>query len=83
MLYPQQNDKRDVLDLSGLWDFRLDPQELGERDKWFNDALGFRTIAVPASWNEQFQDTRDYLGKAWYKREFYVPQGWVDQAIFI
>jgi beta-glucuronidase len=42
-----------------------------------------RTIAVPASWNDQFQDTRDYLGVAWYAREFYVPRGWNGQSIYL
>ena len=36
---------------------------------------------MPGSWNEQFQDTRDYLGMAWYVRETYVPQGWKGQII--
>lgn len=32
MLYPQQNDKRNILDLSGIWDFQIDPQEIGEAE---------------------------------------------------
>ena len=38
---------------------------------------------MPASWNELFQDTRDYLDMAWYAREFYVPQGWQGQRVFL
>lgn len=83
MLYPQQNDLRNLLDLSGFWDFQLDPQEKGEAEGWYDGISTPRSIAVPASWNEQFQDTRDYLGIAWYERHFYVPQGWHGERIFI
>ncbi len=83
MLYPLQNDLRNRLDLSGLWQFQLDPDETGERDGWFNGLPDPRPIAVPASWNEQFEDTRDYLGTAWYLCETYVPGAWQGQRIFI
>jgi beta-glucuronidase len=83
MLYPQQNDCRNLLDLSGFWDFKLDPDEVGEREGWFNGLKAPRTIAVPASWNEQFQDARDYLGAAWYARETFVPEGWRGQKVFL
>jgi beta-glucuronidase len=83
MLYPQQNDVRNLLDLSGFWDFKLDPDEVGENENWFDGLAAPRTIAVPASWNELFQDTRDYLGMAWYARTFYVPQGWRGQRIYL
>ena len=59
MLYPQQNDIRNALDLSGFWDFKLDPDEVGENAGWFNGLDSPRQIAVPASWNELYQDTRD------------------------
>jgi beta-glucuronidase len=83
MLYPQQNDVRNMLDLSGLWEFQLEPNEIGESEEWFNGLASPRIIAVPASWNEQFQDTRDYLGTAWYVRNTYVPQGWKGQRIIL
>jgi beta-glucuronidase len=34
-LYPDANEFREVLDLSGLWDFKLDPRDEGERSSWF------------------------------------------------
>jgi beta-glucuronidase len=83
MLYAQQNDRRDLLDLSGLWDFQLDLDEVGKGDGWFNGLPDSRPIAVPASWNEQFQDTRDYMWTAWYVRESYVPAAWKGKRIFL
>lgn len=83
MLYPQQNDVRDMFDLSGVWDFKLDPDEVGERERWFDGLESPRLIAVPASWNDQMQDTRDYMGMAWYFRSAYIPHGWRGQRIFM
>jgi beta-glucuronidase len=83
MLYPQQNDVRNLLDLSGFWDFKLDPGEVGEDEGWFGGLEEPRTIAVPASWNELYQDTRDYLDTAWYVRACYVPAGWKGQQVYL
>lgn len=83
MLYPQQNDIRNLLDLSGFWQFQPDPAEAGEREGWFNSLPAPRAIAVPASWNEQCSDLRDYLGPAWYAQEFYAPSCWQGQRIFL
>ena len=82
-LYPQQNEHRNVLDLSGPWSFQLDPQEIGERDGWSRGLPAPRSIAVPASWNEQFEDTRDYLGVAWYLTRVTVPPAWRGQRIVL
>ena len=82
-LYPQQNAHRNLFDLSGLWSFQLDPQEIGEKDGWFHALPAPRSIAVPASWNEQFEDTRDYLGVAWYLRRITVPPAWRGQRIML
>jgi len=83
MLYPQQNDIRNILELSGYWDFQTDPEKIGEQKGWQEDLPSPRTIAVPGSWNEQFQDTRNYLGVAWYQRKTYIPSQWQGQRIFI
>jgi beta-glucuronidase len=83
MLYPQQNDVRNRLDLSGFWDFKLDPEEVGESQGWFDGLSESRRIAVPGSWNEQFEDAYNYLGMAWYVCDFYVPSGWKGQRVMI
>jgi beta-glucuronidase len=71
MLYPQSNIHRQFVDLSGFWRFSLDGDDFAE---W---------IAVPASWNEQFTDSRDHTGTAWYQTSFELPWGWRGQQIFI
>jgi beta-glucuronidase len=83
MLYPIQNDTRNRLDLSGIWDFRTDPDEVGAQDGWFNGLTAARPIAVPGSWNEQYEDIFNYLGLAWYVKRTYVPRSWKGERIFI
>jgi len=80
MLYPQSNAYRQMTDLSGFWDFRADLDASADYSAGFD---GGQPIAVPASWNDQFNDLRDYLGIAWYQTRFQVPWGWQQQRIFV
>jgi beta-glucuronidase len=83
MLYPIQNDVRNKLDLSGIWDFRTDANEVGEQEGWFNGLSSAIPMAVPGSWNEQYADLLNYLGLSWYVKRTYVPQSWRGQRIFL
>ncbi|MEP7137396.1 MAG: beta-glucuronidase [Chloroflexota bacterium] len=83
MLYPQSNAHRQVTDLSGFWDFRFDPQDVGRDSYWQNGFPDSRPIAVPASWNDQFEDGRDFLGPAWYRTQFGLPWGWSGKRIIL
>jgi beta-glucuronidase len=83
MLYPIQNDVRNKLDLSGIWDFKADPEEIGVQNGWFNGLAEARPIAVPGSWNEQYADLYLYLGMAWYTRTTYIPRAWKDQRVML
>ena len=83
LLYPLQNHIRNVLDLSGLWQFQLDPREEGETRGWYKELPEPRYIAVPSSWNDLFDDARDYLGLAWYLTSVWIPSGWRGQRIFL
>jgi len=56
MLYPQSNQFRQTIDLSGFWDLRFDPGKVGEQEGWPTGFSGGRPIAVPASWNDQLED---------------------------
>jgi beta-glucuronidase len=83
LLYPRQNQHRSVMDLSGFWQFQLDPKDEGEAARWWEGLKAPRTIAVPCSWNELFDDARDYLGLAWYRTESWIPQAWRGQRVFL
>jgi len=82
-LLPQQNATRMLLDLAGLWDFQRDPDAIGERDGWATSLPSPTLIGVPGSWNEQFQDTRDYTGVAWYQTRTALPRAWRGQRIIL
>jgi beta-glucuronidase len=72
-LYPQTNPYRQVISLDGFWGFRTDPDNVGWGQEWFRGLRDVTPIAVPASWNDQFEDLRDYCGTAWYQTQFDVP----------
>ncbi|MBZ0276074.1 MAG: beta-glucuronidase [Anaerolineae bacterium] len=83
MLYPQDNAHRQTLTLSGFWGFRTDPEQAGQPDNWFTGLPDSVPIAVPASWNEQLDEYRDYLGDSWYETRFRLPWGWQDKRIML
>ncbi len=83
MLYPQRNKYRHFVDLSGFWDFRFDPDDKGIGENWTTGFNISRPIAVPASWNDQFADDRDFLGPAWYQLKFKKPSDWKKKKIII
>ncbi len=83
MLYPIQNSVRNKLDISGIWDFKTDPDVVGEKEGWANGLTGARPMAVPGSWNEQYEDLFGYLDLAWYVKGVYVPSAWKGQRVFI
>lgn len=83
MLYPIQNSVRNKLDISGVWDFQIDPDGVGEASGWANGLTGARPMAVPGSWNEQYEDLFGYLDLAWYVKKTYVPSCWKGQRVYI
>ncbi len=83
MLYPIQNEIRNRLELSGIWDFQIDPEEAGEQQGWANGLASPRPMAVPGSWNEQYEDIFNYLGLGWYVKRTYIPAAWQGQRIFL
>lgn len=83
MLYPIQNNKRNKLDLSGIWDFKTDPDVIGEKEGWVYGLSESRPMAVPGSWNEQYEDLFGYLDLAWYVKKIYIPSTWRGQRVFI
>lgn len=90
ILYPRESQSRQVKSLDGLWSFKLSPkddQEIGFRNKWYNEKLNNCILMpVPSSYNDITQDIniRDYLGIVWYQTNFYAPTSWsIDQTIYL
>ena len=84
LLYPHESATRSVRDLSGMWRFQMDPTDQGETQRWFAAGLPRpRPIPVPCSWNDLFDDARDYFGTAWYETEFHLDPAWKGRRLHL
>lgn len=83
-------DVRARMDLDGVWAFRMDPEELGESERWFEANRAFEhTVQVPGAWDAQGKGAEtdklrhQFLGKAWYKRQVTIPDSFAGRRIFL
>lgn len=85
MLYPKENAHRQMKSLDGFWNFCADKENVGLSQGWGNGLGGsdIRTMAVPASWNEQHNDLYNFHGKGWYEKDIFVPAEYADRAVYI
>ncbi|MCU6709076.1 beta-glucuronidase [Paenibacillus sp. J5C_2022] len=66
----KQHHRRQTVSLNGLWQFRIDPDGIGEKAGWFarfpseSDAM-----PVPGCWNNEI-GYYNYEGAAWYRTSF-------------
>jgi beta-galactosidase len=80
--------ERPQIALDGEWSFRLDPQNVGISERWFErpNALS-STIKVPGAWQAQGYGKRagilrhQYAGAAWYARKVAVPSSWSGKIV--
>lgn len=75
MLYAVITPSRGLMDLSGIWDFKLDNGS-GFDEKWYEAPLmDPMTMAVPSSYNDlkEGEDFREHYGWAFYQRTISVP----------
>lgn len=84
MLYPIITESRGVIDLSGIWNFKIDnnQDEVVDINKPLVDA---DVIAVPGSYNDQVvtRNLRNHIGKVWYEKVFMLPQYLKSQRIIL
>ncbi len=40
MLYPKQSQTREVMSLNGLWNFKIDKDNIGKNEKWYQKKAG-------------------------------------------
>ena len=86
MLRPQQSATRELLNLDGIWKFKVDFNDEGFAHKWFDKPISTDLDApVPASYNDIFTDIaiREHVGWVWYERTVFVPRGWSGEDIFV
>jgi hypothetical protein len=85
-----QSTAHSVIQLDGKWAFQTDPHNIGEKERWFEDAVPFNEeITVPGAWDAQgIGDETDkvknnYVGKAWYRKEVIIPDNWTGKQIIL
>lgn len=86
MLKPQHNATRELVNLDGIWDFKVDFNDEGFAKSWAAASLETQLdIAVPSSFNDLFTslEIREHTGWVWYQRKVRVPRGWVSDRINI
>ncbi|CAH1802117.1 unnamed protein product, partial [Owenia fusiformis] len=92
LLYPRESESREMKDLNGMWDFRIDSsasRREGLDRKWFSSKLSHTgpvmSMPVPSSYNDITVDKsiRDFVGWAWYDREFFVSADWQNKRIMM
>lgn len=75
MLYPIVTSTRSIIDLNGIWKFKLD-QGTGFQEEWYRSGLfEAMTMPVPASYNDigVLAEIRNHIGWVWYERDIVVP----------
>lgn len=85
MLYPLTTETRSIIDLNGIWNFKLDNGN-GLEEQWQNAPLTDTIpMAVPSSFNDigVTADIRDHVGWVWYEREFIVPNALTNERIVL
>ncbi len=78
-----------TVSLDGEWQFKLDPENVGEAGKWFAHELPDK-ISLPGTTDEGGYGKPEvstvkynalvrphfYVGKAWYQRDIHIPKEW-------
>lgn len=61
--------------LSGRWDFIIDPDDIGKKEKYYLEFPQKESddLHVPSAWNS-YPQYYDYEGIAWYQKKFYLPE---------
>lgn len=83
LLYPHESATRSTKSLAATWRFKTDPGDVGEAQAWQTGLKDSRLIPVPSSWNDIFDDVRNYVGSAWYETDFRIDKGWAGQRIHL
>ena len=85
MLYPIMTTSRELVDLNGIWNFKLD-HGTGFAEEWFGRPLQQAIpMPVPASYNDLYEgaEFRDHIGWVWYEREIVVPDHFFTQRMVL
>src|SRR5260370_12870131 len=85
MLYPLMTTSRELIDLNGIWKFKVDPGRGFEEGMFEHRLQQAIPMPVPAAYNDLYEgeEFRDHIGWVWYEREIVVPQHFFNQRIVL
>lgn len=82
-----------TIDLSGAWQFQLDPGKAGVEASWYSKQLADE-VQLPGTTDENRKGTLnekahidrlsrvwEWKGAAWYQREVAIPESWADKRM--
>jgi beta-galactosidase/beta-glucuronidase len=85
--HPKPQFRREAwLNLNGQWDFAMDNEVVGIKEKWQNSPSEFnKKITVPFCVESQLSGIghTDFIKALWYHRTFVLPESWKDNRIFL
>jgi hypothetical protein len=83
--HPRPDFQREMWqNLNGIWDFRFDAQNNGEKEKWYSQAGSFdKKIVVPFPWGSKLSGVANEAEIGWYSRQIEIPANWEGKKVFI
>lgn len=85
MLYPILTESRGLIDLDGIWKFKLDDGK-GFEEKWYEKPFEeYMTMPVPSSYNDikEGVDFKEHYGFVFYQRKLNVPKYLMSQRLVL
>ena len=76
-------ERQQWINLNGLWDFRFDKENVGERNFYYRQFQSKQKILVPFSWGSPLSGVANEADIGWYSRTIDVPESWKGKRIFI
>jgi len=83
--HPRPDFQRELWqNLNGVWDFRFDPGNQGEKEQWYNKTDKFdKKIVVPFPWGSKLSGLENEAEIGWYSRNIEIPSEWDGKKVFI
>ncbi|MBF0199604.1 MAG: beta galactosidase jelly roll domain-containing protein, partial [Planctomycetes bacterium] len=82
MIRPQQSKTRDLLNLSGFWDYAR-AKGNGKERGFYKSFPSEGKLGVPGSYNEQVMELYHHFDEIWYQTAFYTAPSWAGRKVFM
>lgn len=77
-------ERRQWVNLNGVWQFEFDSLDQGLSKKWNEDNASFtHKITVPFPWGSKLSGVKDKADIAWYKRDLVIDASWKNKRTFL